>query len=280
MSCRSIVVHLDDSPRCAVRVDIAARLACEHGAHLLGLAPAGRINLPARVTPSLTGVPNYLELAQARLDEHAAGLVRAFRQRVEGFGLPSFEGRVAEDDSVPALLAHARAHDLVVLGQTDRTSPGVTLEQDIPEQVFMQAGMPVLVVPHAGDVAELGRCVVVAWNASRESSRALRDALPLLHRASSVHLMCFERPSDLVHVPRQQLHDLRDWLGRYGIEMQFHQEPVRVDIGDALLSRACDLGADLVVMGGYGHSRMAEFLFGGVTRRLLAQMTVPVLISH
>ena len=280
MSYRSILVHLDESPRCAVRVAIAARLAREHGAYLLGLAPAGRVNLPARVTPSLTGIPNYLELAQASLNERAAALVREFKARAESLGVASLEGRVGEDDSVPALLEHARAHDLIVLGQTDRTSPRSAIEVDIPEQVFMQAGTPVLVVPYAGDFDAVGSCVVVAWNASREATRALHDALPLLHKARSVHLMCFERPSDLVHVSRLQLNDVRHWLGRHGVEVQLHQEPVRTDIGEALLSRACDLGADLVVMGGYGHSRMKEFLLGGVTRRLLAQMTVPVLISH
>ena len=280
MTYRSILVHLDESPRCAVRVDIAARLAREHGAHLLGVAPAGLVNLPARVTPSLTGVPNYLQLAQASLNERAGALVTEFKRRVEGLGVASFEGRVAENDSVPALLEHARSHDLVVLGQTDRGSSGSAIEIDIPEQVFMQAGTPALVVPCAGELDAVGTCAVIAWNASRESTRAVHDALPLLRKARSVHLMCFERPSDLVHVSRLQLNDARHWLSRHGVEAQLHQEPVRSDVGEALLSRACNLGADLVVMGGYGHSRMAEFLLGGVTRRLLAQMTVPVLISH
>ena len=280
MTYRSILVHLDESPRCAVRVGVAARLAREHGAHLLGLAPAGLVNLPARVTPSLSGVPNYLELAQASLNERASALVTAFKRRVEGFGLASLEGRIAENDNVPALLEHARALDLVVLGQTDRVSPGSAIEVDIPEQVFLQSGTPALVVPSTGDFDVVGTCAVVAWNASREATRALHDALPLLRKARSVHLICFERPSDLVHVSRLQLNDACRWLSRHGIEAQLHQEPVRIEVGKALLSRASDLGADLVVMGGYGHSRMAEMLLGGVTRRLLAQMTMPVLISH
>ncbi|MES1264839.1 MAG: hypothetical protein ABUU24_04205, partial [Variovorax sp.] len=78
MNYRSILVHLDDSARCAVRVEIAAHLAREQGAHLFGLAPSGLVNLPARVTPSLTGLPNYLELAQASLNEHATALVHRY----------------------------------------------------------------------------------------------------------------------------------------------------------------------------------------------------------
>lgn len=280
MSWRSILVHLDESPRCAVRVEIAARLAREHGAHLLGLAPAGRVNLPARVTPSSIGVPNYLELAQASLNERAAALVHDFTQRMQALGLVSCAGRVDEDDSVPSLTRHAAVHDLVVLGQTDRTRPSAALEVDVPEQVFLQGGTPVLVVPFAGRFESVGSCAVIAWNATREAARAVHDALPMLRKAREVHLMCFTRETDLRHVSRQQLADALDWLARHGVDARLHHEPVRADVGEALLSRASDLGADLLVMGAYGHSRIAEFLLGGVTRRLLAQMTAPVLLSH
>ncbi|MEP7297389.1 MAG: universal stress protein [Burkholderiales bacterium] len=280
MSYRSILVHLDESARCEARVDMAARLAREHGAHLLGLAPTGVINLPARVTPSAAGVPNYLELAQASLNERAAALVHAFNLRVARVGLASVEGRVDEADSVLSLLENARVHDLVVIGQTDRAPTGLIVEQDVPEQVFLRAGTPALVVPFVGDFDSVGGNVVVAWNGSRESSRAVHDAMPLLRKARQVHLMCFERPSDLRHLTRLQLNDAHQWLGRHGVVSHLHQEPVRIDVGEALLSRACDLGADLLVMGGYGHSRVTEFLLGGVTRRLLAQMTLPVLLSH
>ena len=278
MRYRSILVHLDDSPRCAVRVEFAARLAVRHGAHLQGLAPAGVVNLPARVTPSMTGVPNYLEVAQASLNEHAAALVSEFKQRVRDTGLTSFDGRIDAGDPVDSLTRHAGVHDLVVLGQTDRDT--LALELDIPKEVLMRAGTPALIVPFVGSFDDVAGCVVVAWNATRESARAIHDAMPLLAQAREVHLMCFERVGDLRHVSRLQLNDAHTWLARHGVAARLHQEPVSGDVGDALLSRASDLGADLVVMGGYGHSRMAEFLLGGVTRRLLAQMTTPVLMSH
>ena len=253
MSYRSILVHLDESARCAHRTEIAAALALAHGAHLRGLAPAGLVNLPARMTPLAGGSPNYLELAQASLDE---------------------------DDTVPSLVQHAGVHDLVVLGQTDRSASSATLDLAVPEQVLMHGGTATLVVPAVGRFERIGLNVAVAWNATRESARAVHDAMPLLRRAQTVHLLCLERESDLRHLSRLQLNDARDWLVRHGIDPHLHQEPVRGDVGEALLSRADDLGVDLVVMGGYGHSRMAEFLLGGVTRRLLTQMTVPVLLSH
>jgi nucleotide-binding universal stress UspA family protein len=280
MGYRSILVHLDESPRCAQRTEIAAALALAHGAHLRGLAPAGLVNLPARVTPSASGSPNYLELAQASLNERAGALVREFEQRARAIGVESFDGRLDEEDTVPSLVRHAGVHDLVVLGQTDRSTPSATLDVAVPEQVLMHGGTATLVVPAAGRYEQVGQNVVVAWNATRESARAVHDAMPILRRATRVHLMCLERESDLRHVSRLQLNDARDWLVRHGVEPHIHQEPIRGDVGEALLSRADDLGADLVVMGGYGHSRMAEFLLGGVTRRLLAQMTMPVLLSH
>lgn len=280
MSYRSILVHLDESPRCAARTEIAAAIALEHGAHLRGLAPAGLVNLPARVTPMASETPNYLELAQAALDERATALVRQFEKRVRAMGVGSFDGRVDEQDTVPSLVRHAGLHDLVVVGQTDRSAPSTTLDLAIPEQVLMHGGTATLVVPATGQHERIGQNVVVAWNATRESARALHDAMPMLRRTQIVHLMCLERESDLHHVSRLQINDARDWLRRHEVELHIHQEPVRGNVGEALLTRAADLGADLVVMGGYGHSRMAEFLLGGVTRRLLAQMTIPVQLSH
>ena len=280
MTYRSILVHLDESARCAQRTEIAAGLALAHGAHLRGLAPAGLVNLPARVSPLATGSPNYVELAQASLDERAAALVREFKQRVHAIGVESFDGRIDEDDTVPSLVQHAGVHDLVVLGQTDRSAPSAGLDLAVPEQVLMHGGTATLVVPVAGRFERIGLNIVVAWNATREAARAVHDAMPMLRRAQIVHLLCIERESDLRHLSRLQLNDARDWLRRHGVDPHLHQEPVRGEVGEALVSRADELGADLVVMGGYGHSRMAEFLLGGVTRRLLAQMTTPVLLSH
>jgi nucleotide-binding universal stress UspA family protein len=280
VSYRSLLVHLDDSPRCAVRTDLAARLALQHGAHLQGLAPAGVLNLPARTGPASLGVPDYLEQARAALRERAAARASAFESRVQAAGLAAFDTRIDEDDPVESLVRQAGVHDLAVLGQTDRTLPAAKLALDIPEQLLMRSGTPVLVVPRVGAFDALDGCVVVAWNATRESARALHDAMPLLARAREVHLICFERTADLRHVSRLQLNDAGRWLARHGVEARLHQQAEQGDLGDALLARAARLGAGLVVMGGYGHSRLTEFLLGGVTRRLLANMTMPVLLSH
>lgn len=280
MNYRSILVHLDDTSRCAVRTAFAARLALEHGAHLLGLAPAGLVNLPARATPTLAGIPDCLERAQAQLNERAAARVDAFRRCVAEAGLEAFDARVDEAHPVESLVAHARNQDLIVMGQNDPADPDGDFDGDLAQQVLLQAGRPVLVVPRAGPCEHAGGNVLVAWKDTRESARALHDALPFLSRARQVHLMCLERPSELRHVTRLQLNDMRKWLERHGVGSHVHQEVARSGVGDMLLSRARDLNADLIVMGGYGHSRMAEFVLGGVTRTLLGRMTTPVLFSH
>lgn len=277
MTYRSILVHLDESARCATRVTLAASLAKAHGAHLLGLAPTGLVNLPPAVRPVLAeGID--LTAARERIAQAAADAVKRFNEQVKPLGLVSHEGRVHDDDTLSAVLQHAGASDLVVVGQHDPNNFTPLVSWDFPQQVFLQAGRPVLVVPYAGEFKTLGERVAVAWSDSREAARAVADALPLLRKARQVEVLSFSHPKD--DKAGAPLDGLGQWLGRHGVKANLHREVTELDVGNALLSRAFDLGADLIVMGGYGHTRITELVVGGVTRSLLAQMTVPVLISH
>ncbi|MBX3621991.1 MAG: universal stress protein [Rhizobacter sp.] len=279
MTYRSILVHLDDSPRCPARITLAAAIAKAQGAHLLGLAPTGLVDLPADLQPtSMDGVPT-LAAARKRLQEAAEECVQRFNAQVAPLGLVSHEGRVHGDDTLSAVLQHARWCDLVVLGQHDPSHHTPLVPWDLPQQVFLQAGRPVLVVPYAGDFKTVGRKVVVSWKDTREAARALTDALPLLQQAQEVHVLGFASPAEATGATRA-LEALAPWLSRQGVQAQLHAEVTELDVGEALLSRAFDLGADLIVMGGYGHSRVTELVMGGVTRSLLAEMTVPLLVSH
>jgi len=280
MSYRSILVHLDESPRCAARVALAASLAREHGAHLLGLAPTGLVNLPRALQPTLSDGVDFVSAALKQMKQRAADLVTRFNAQVAALGLASSEGRVHDDDNLSAVLQHARACDLVVLGQNDPKHYTPLVSWDFPQQVFLHSGRPTLVVPYAGDFKHTGRQVVVAWCDSREAARAMADALPLLRKAQRVDVLCFEHPVDNDPTTPQQLAGVGLWLVRHGVKAEVKREVTELDVGNALLSRACDLGADLLVMGGYGHGRVAELVVGGVTRSVLSQMTMPVLISH
>lgn len=282
MTYRSILVHLDESPRSAARVALAASLALAHRAHLLGLAPTGVAQVPASLLPSLAEGAHPYAAAREQMKERAAAVVQRFKEQVAGLGLVSHEGRVHDDDSLSAMLQHARSCDLIVVGQHDPKQHTPLVPWDFPQQLFLHAGRPVLVVPYAGEYVTAGAQVVVAWHDSREAARAMADALPILQQAQQVDVLHFtEGDRDSSTEPgANTLAEVGVWLRRHGVNARLHEERTELDIGNALLSRAYEQGADLIVMGGYGHSRVTELVVGGVTRSVLSQMTVPVLISH
>ena len=278
MSYRSILVHLDDSARCTARVDLAAHIAAGQAGHLIGLAPTGWVDMPASVGHAVGGA-NYIQLSFEHLLQRAQRVSAAFSAHLaERSGL-SFESRVHEGDPTGAVIRMARCCDLAVIGQCDDDAAS-PVPADFAQQVVLAAGVPVLVVPYAGSFESVGRRVLVAWDGSRESTRALGASLPLLVHGAKVHAVVFDRGSRSESVQGWQVEQLRQWFARHGIDATVARETTEIGIGEALLSRAADLGSDLLVMGAYGHSRLAEFVLGGVTRTLLGGMTLPVLMAH
>jgi nucleotide-binding universal stress UspA family protein len=150
-----------------------------------------------------------------------------------------------------------------------------------PEEIVLSCGRPVLVVPYAGAFADIGRRVLIAWNGSREAARALHDAMFLLGGAEAVTVIEIDPPAPGVAAPAATTAQVAAALSRRGIAAK-PESDTSGDIGveDLLLSRASDLGADLLVMGAYGHSRMREFVLGGVSRSIFRHMTMPVLMAH
>ena len=278
MSFKAITVHLDDGPRCAMRVALAARLAVRFEGRLVGVAPTG---VPDVVLTMTSAVPDALEvvaLTAAHLRKRAETTARAFDAQCKGLDVPA-ESRVVVEEAVDATVDHGRCSDLIVVGQTDRHHTPDGLAFDFPQQVLLHAGTPVLVVPYAGAFPSVGRNVLVAWKGTRESAIALRNALPLLRGAQRVSVVEIAEVRDL---PRKDdsLALAASWLEAHGIACKAHREIDLNGAGDQLLSRASEIGADLIVSGGYGHSRLREWALGGVTRHLLEHMTVPVLFSH
>jgi nucleotide-binding universal stress UspA family protein len=177
---------------------------------------------------------------------------------------------------------HARYGDLTVVTQVDPERWVTNEAPQMPQQVLMNSGRPLLVLPYAGELSlPLATNVLVGWDASREAARALADALPLLRRAGNVQVAVFEAPQEVE--PRHgdlPGADIGQWLARHGVHVDVARIATSVPVGEALLSRAADLQADLIVIGGYGHSRWRETMPGGVTRTLLRSSPVPVLMSH
>ncbi len=280
MPFKDLLVVVDHGRSCAARIDLAARLARDFEAHLTGLY----VGPTPYVQPAvLAEFPIEVREVQARVVREASEKARTlFSERVEGagFGLTT-EWREAEGDVGEVASLHARYADLAVIGQTDPAGVPLGATRDLPERLILSAGRPVLVVPYAGRFDTIGARVLLAWNASREATRAANDALPLLQRAARVTVLSVNPrggPGGHGAIPGA---DIALHLARHGVRATAASVTTdEVAIDDMLLSQAADAGADLIVMGGYGHSRLGELVLGGATRHILRQITVPVFMSH
>jgi len=281
MSFKTLLVHLDSSARCDARLSAAIRLAIDTGARLVGVYLSTMPDLSSSVAsllPAEVIASRGRELGDA---QHAAE--KSFRETTAAAGLTRIEWRAPAGPAVAEMVAHGRNSDLVVLGQRGRS--GEASDSDFADELIattlMSVGRPLLVVPYIGAARTLGKRILIAWNGSREAARAVGDAMPLLERAERVDVIADPGTNDgeVAHTLSNQR--VVQWLADHGCDARIEPVPRdAIDVGDILLSRAADYGTDLIVMGGYGHSRLRELVLGGATRTLLGAMTVPVLMSH
>lgn len=280
MNFRSLLVFLDGSARCDERTRLAARFAAAHDGHLIGIAPTGRVELPT----GLGAASRHIDDAEAARDEalrRANERVERFRARCRAEGGASIEASVHEGEPLPVVLHHAHCADVVVIGQADPAGPSPRDDSRFVEQVLLHNARPTLIVPHAGRFDAVGTTVLVAWDDSRASARATADALPLLRHADRVHLRVWRHKGDAAEsLFRERLQAVHRWLMWHGVAADVAAHCVTTPIGDAILDTAAELGADLVVMGTYGHSRWTERIVGGATRTALARSPVPLLMAH
>jgi nucleotide-binding universal stress UspA family protein len=280
MTYRSLLVYLDQDPHCGTRTRAAMALAKRLDCHLAGVAPTGLIDLPTGLASAATLI-EFAGAAWDTLRSEAERTADGFRDDCRAAGVKSFEAVIDESDKAQSLVRHARCSDLVVLTQADPTAADHRAAQDLVEKVVLYSARPTLIVPCAGHFEAIGRHAMVAWDDSRESARAVSDALPLLRLATRVDVVGWSEaggPDD--KTLRQRLDALLEWLTRHGVSAGSRIETTSSGIADAMLSRAAESGADLIVMGAYGHARWAERMLGGATRGLLDSMTAPVLMSH
>jgi nucleotide-binding universal stress UspA family protein len=281
MSYKDILVVLDPATDSRGRVELAAALAERFAAHLAALYPVPQPGLSIRGGNADVALlePLYRawhETALAQAEECRQAFEHAARLRgVSAEWRASAEG----SDADPAL--HARYADLTILGQLDPEDEAMAMTRPRPERVALACGRPILVIPYAGHYDTVGRSVLVGWDASREATRTVADAMPFLTAAETVTVLAIdpgEGPDSHGAVPGA---DISLHLARHGVRPAVESTvSAGVPQGDVLLSRAADLGADLLVIGAYGHSRAREILMGGVTRTILRSMTLPVLMAH
>ena len=283
MAYKDLLVVLDEDPRSRERIVVAAALAERFGAHLVGLYVTVGREPPGRFDQFNGYIPLFRS-AYRDIEENIRVQSEAMRVLFEdliGRQSLSAEWRLASGYPAQEVAVHGRYADLIILGQLDPDDPWSPLLHPRPEEVALLAGRPILVIPYAGTFERVGQRVLVGWDASREATRADSDAMPLLTTAASVTVITVDAEQSGAGHGEVPGADIALHLARHGVTAQVERNvSADIGIGNALLSRASDLEADLLVMGAYGHSRVRELLLGGATRTVLASTTLPVLMSH
>ena len=256
---KDLLVYLDPSPDAEVRLKVALALARQHGARLTGMEACA----PA----AFEG--DWFDRATALPDMFAEAIERS-----------QVQGRYVAIDRWAAAGRHEYAHyvDLIVASQPEFEARKL-IASGVPEDVLLSGGVPMLLLPYGWKPRPIGEHVLIAWKSSREATRAVHDAMPFLTRARKVTAFTFApQPDGSGEEPAA----LIDHLQRHGVTVEPSRWPDGDELTpvDALFASLDAEEADLVVAGAYGHPRWVEGLFGGVTRDLVRQPSVPVLLSH
>jgi nucleotide-binding universal stress UspA family protein len=269
---KDLLVFVDDQPNWAERLRVAAALARRHDAHLTGVHVSGYGPLP----PVLDGIAvEQVVAAQEEVFREAAAKAEAnFREAMRREGL-RHDWRAARGPVANTAALEARCVDLAIVGQPSPDGDAWLR----PEDVALLSGRPVLVVPYAGRFERTAENPLIAWKPTREAARAVHDALPLLAAAKRATILVAD--ADVDEDGEAPGDELAVHLSRHGIAATVERTlSDDIPVADVFLSRAADLGADLLVMGCYGHSRMRELVLGGMTRDIIDRMTLPVLMAH
>lgn len=273
---RDVVVHLTGSSEDAMRLAYAASLAAAFDAHLTGLQVHVLPEILSITDPSGSAFLRELidqsnkeaDAVTARLTERLAAL----GSHAELRRLDLFPGEIG-----PALAAEARTADLFV-GTRPYGDP--TKSAHIEEAVLFGSGRASIFLPPAFSAPAKFDFVFVGWKSSREAAHAVAEALPILRRAQHVVVGLVEEGKASRQYGSEPGADIGRYLSRHDVRAEVRMINGWTDSGAALLDNAKGTGADLIVMGGYGHSRVGELVFGGVTRHVLSSATIPVLLAH
>jgi nucleotide-binding universal stress UspA family protein len=281
---KDILVPLDAREGSTLRLRLAMELANRHASRLTALFVDewSFEQLESRATAEL-GLATARDVARldrsvaADIERSATRLRTALVDFQQEHGL-EFEW-LRSEGSADAGVSHLVPYrDLCILGH-DSLMTGTTLHRGFCEQLVFSTVTPILFVPMAPRITSLGRRVVVAWDSSRPAARAVNDALVLIEAADQTTLVNVDCGLHLNTAASLEM--LRHRLGHRGVRVDVVQiRAAAKSIAAALQAKAHELGADLLVAGAFGHSRLKERIFGGVSRDLLQNMTLPVLMSH
>lgn len=272
MAIKDILLHLDNSPSCQARIDLAIQIAKSHGAHIKGLFILSHSYYAPRHTT-----------ADA---EEARTMEALFTARATAAGVSAewlyVDWSVVGVRMTEIITLFTYYTDLVIIGQPSEAANSAGVPFDLPERLGLAGGKPLLIVPYAGNFSDSISRIMVAWKAGRESSRTLYDALPFLEKAEHLSIVTVANPGQQEYGAENDMQYLAAYLSRHQISAAHEQilAPASLAVGDALLNHACEQKMDLLVMGGFAASRRGAFMLGPVARHLMNHMTVPVLLSH
>jgi nucleotide-binding universal stress UspA family protein len=274
---KDIIVNLSVTKNDSTVGNYAVSVAAALQAHLTGIA---FIYDPVVPISGAGYIPaDVIESQRADNETAAEAAIKDFTTATDRAGIS------AEPQMLTASLTGAgdqfarmaRRFDLAIVGQAQPEMS--TMEQIIGETTLFESGRPMIMVPYIQKAPFKTDNVIICWDGSRTAARAVADAIPILGKSSRIEIVSVT--SERGKEDEIEGADIGQHLARHGLKVDVHRiSRGNIDVADALLSHAADSGADLLVMGGYGHSRLREFVLGGVTRSIFQSMTLPVLLSH
>ena len=270
MKFKDILVHIDNSQQCANRLELAVRLAKEHEAHLTGIYVI--IHQPYASQSD--------RLKQDEEQARATFLRKAAEAGIRAEWIAADWATVGVG-MVEVLNFYAHTKDLIIVGQTDPSAQQWDVPVDLPQQVIVGAGRPVLVVPYAGSFASVGRRPIVAWKAGRAAARAVNDALPFLLNAEEAFVLSISDPREPKKSESEKGYSICSNLERHGISVTEDRiVMMTIPIASLLMNYAWEHSCDLVVMGVYAQKVRGKTDLGPVAKDFFANMTLPVLMSN
>jgi nucleotide-binding universal stress UspA family protein len=276
MSIKTILVHVAKDDHHMQRLKVALELARRHQAHIVALFTTRPVGMPHAVAGRAASA-GFLAEATRSARETAHALEEELARACERDRI-SHTWVVEDGDHLELLAQHAHVADLAVVSQFVHEHLEDHFRLRLSEELVLAAGCPVLIVPRTWDSLAFGRRILVAWKSTRESIRAVRDSLDFLRAAELVVVL------SIGGEPAQgrPAHEVVSYLQRHGITAvpRIDVDDEEDNVGRVILRQAEAHSCDMVVMGGYGHSRLREVMLGGTTRHVFEHMTIPVVMSH
>jgi nucleotide-binding universal stress UspA family protein len=265
MDIKNILLHLDHSSGCQNRLQTAFAMASNYDALITGLFVVPDYVVPSYVEAQISVdlITDVTEKALAR----ARDTLSEYQKMAAAAGV-TMDAHVVEGQVIPILREHSKYSDLLMLGQDQPDDPD-NASYGLADALLFEGACACMVVPHSGKLALPGKRILLTWNASRESARALREAMPMLKTAETLVVLSSEPDDADATIARGHPH--ADELALNDLD---------ISASDAILGQAAEMDADMIVMGAYGHARLREIILGGVTRDLLKQSPIPLFLAH